>query len=121
MFLACRNIYPCLKAPGYEKEEADDLTWQGVAAGQTGSCLKQEDIPVIRKPDLENHNKDGGLWIVVNGKVYDVQDWKGQAPCGADTLQQFANQEWVKLSLINQQGYDNYSRNELPISCPFKY
>ena len=31
---------------------------------------------MIRKADLENHNKDGGLWIVVNGKVYDVQDFR---------------------------------------------
>ena len=29
---------------------------------------------------LENHNKDGGLWIVVNGKVYDVQ--KSSGKCG---------------------------------------
>ena len=32
-----------------------DVDPQGLAAGQTGH--KAEDIPVIRKPDLENHNK----------------------------------------------------------------
>jgi hypothetical protein len=25
------------------------------------------------RADLENHNKDGGLWTVVEGRVYDVQ------------------------------------------------
>lgn len=35
-----------------------------------------EDIPMIRKADLENHNRDGGLWIVVDRKVYDVQDFR---------------------------------------------
>ena len=35
--------------------------------------------------------KDGGLWIVVDGRAYDVQDWKGQAPCGADNLINCAN------------------------------
>ncbi len=48
-------------------------------------------IPVLFvRADLENHNKDGGLWVVVEGRVYDVQDWKSQAPCGADNLQQYA-------------------------------
>jgi E3 ubiquitin-protein ligase HERC2 len=35
-----------------------------------------EDIPMIRRADLENHNRDGGLWIVVDRKVYDVQDFR---------------------------------------------
>jgi E3 ubiquitin-protein ligase HERC2 len=35
-----------------------------------------EDIPLIRRADLENHNRDGGLWIVVDRKVYDVQDFR---------------------------------------------
>ena len=30
----------------------------------------------IRRADLENHNKDGGKWIVIGGKVYDVQDFR---------------------------------------------
>ncbi len=43
----------------------------------TVNTIKQtEEMPVIRKADLENHNKDGGLWIVVNGKVYDVQEFR---------------------------------------------
>ena len=26
--------------------------------------------------DLENHNKDGGQWIVVHGHVYDLEDFR---------------------------------------------
>ena len=33
---------------------------------------------MIRKPDLENHNKDGGLWVVIQGKVYDIHDYREQ-------------------------------------------
>lgn len=33
-----------------------------------------EDLQHIRKADLENHNRDGGLWVLINNKVYDVQD-----------------------------------------------
>ena len=44
------------KAPGYEKEEHDDMTWTGL--GGTGySSPRQEELPWIRRADLENHNK----------------------------------------------------------------
>lgn len=33
-----------------------------------------EDIVLIRKADLENHNRSGGHWVVFNKKVYDVQE-----------------------------------------------
>lgn len=49
-----------------------------------------EDINIIRQADLENHNKDGGLWVVIHGKVYDVQEFKAQAPCGSEKLLQYA-------------------------------
>ena len=75
-------------APGHEKEESDELLWPGFLLSQ--GCKSNEEVPTIRKADLENHNKDGGLWIVIKGKVYDVQDWRGQAPCGSDTLRDFA-------------------------------
>lgn len=38
----------------------------------------QEDVQIIRKADLENHNKDGGMWVVIHGKVYDVHEFKTQ-------------------------------------------
>ena len=33
-------------------------------------------MPLIRKEDLENHNKEGGLWIIIHGCVYDAQEFK---------------------------------------------
>ncbi len=85
-------------APGVDKEDGDDMLWPGLtkygtsrfphppanstgAAGATTSAKSPNDAVgdsccpcSIRRADLENHNKDGGHWIVVNGKVYDVQD-----------------------------------------------
>ena len=52
-----------------------------------------EDVQLIRKADLENHNKDGGLWVVVHGRVFDVQDFKAQAPCGRHVLVEFAGRD----------------------------
>ena len=45
--------------------------------------------PMIRKADLENHNKDGGQWIVVHGHVYDLEDFRSassgpMSDCGED-------------------------------------
>ena len=51
-----------------------------------------DDVQMIRKVDLENHNKDGGLWVVIHGKVYDIQDFKSQAPCGREILMEYAGQ-----------------------------
>ena len=33
-----------------------------------------DDLPYIRKMDLENHNRDKGSWIVYNNKVYECQE-----------------------------------------------
>ena len=33
---------------------------------------------VIQKADLENHNKEGGMWVVIRGKVFDLQEFKDQ-------------------------------------------
>ena len=49
-----------------------------------------EDRPLIRKADLENHNKDGGLWVVIHGRVYDVEAFKKDAPCGSECLDEYA-------------------------------
>ncbi|CAG5129600.1 unnamed protein product, partial [Candidula unifasciata] len=82
-------------APGTEKEDSEDLAWPGVWSYslEKYSTRSTDDAQMIRKADLENHNKDGGLWIVVHGKVYDVHDFKSQAPCGAETLQEWAGRD----------------------------
>lgn len=37
-------------------------------------CLKG----VVSQEDIDNHNKEGGLWIVINDRVYDVQSLASQ-------------------------------------------
>ncbi|KAG8235156.1 hypothetical protein J437_LFUL015196, partial [Ladona fulva] len=48
---------------------------------------------MVRKADLENHNRDGGLWLLIDGKVYDVQDFRSEAPCGSELLQRYAGRD----------------------------
>ncbi|XP_071532835.1 E3 ubiquitin-protein ligase HERC2 isoform X2 [Panulirus ornatus] len=81
-------------APGADREDMEDMAWPGIIVN---SIRQTEEMPVIRKADLENHNKDGGLWIVVNGKVYDVQEFRATAPCGSDILQYYAGQDATQV------------------------
>ncbi|XP_039287848.1 E3 ubiquitin-protein ligase HERC2 [Nilaparvata lugens] len=61
--------------PNLDKEDNEDLAWP-VTSGSLPNHKTQDDMPLIRKADIENHNRDGGLWILVNNKVYDIQDMR---------------------------------------------
>ncbi|XP_037077204.1 E3 ubiquitin-protein ligase HERC2-like [Pollicipes pollicipes] len=82
-------------APGAEREDTEDLAWPGIigASHSTHSVRSSDEVPVIRRADIENHNRDGGLWLLIAGKVYDVQDFKAEAPCGAELLQRSAGKD----------------------------
>ncbi|TNM87599.1 hypothetical protein fugu_005820 [Takifugu bimaculatus] len=62
-------------------------------AGQ--SIKNNEEVSLIRKADLENHNKDGGFWTVIDGKVYDIKDFQAQSLTGNSILAQFAGEDPV--------------------------
>ena len=46
------------------------LCVSGLASAQWKGVVSQEDI--------DNHNKEGGLWIIINNRVYDVQSLASQ-------------------------------------------
>ncbi|OCT92505.1 hypothetical protein XELAEV_18015562mg [Xenopus laevis] len=68
-------------APGKERDDNEDLAWPGIMGsffnGQ--NSRNNEEVTLIRKADLENHNKDGGFWTVIDGKVYDIKDFQAQS------------------------------------------
>eukprot|EP00066_Takifugu_rubripes_P023536 XP_011612802.1 PREDICTED: E3 ubiquitin-protein ligase HERC2-like isoform X3 [Takifugu rubripes] len=84
-------------APGHERDDNEDLAWPGIMgsffAGQ--SIKNNEEVSLIRKADLENHNKDGGFWTVIDGKVYDIKDFQAQSLTGNSILAQFAGEDPV--------------------------
>ncbi|CAD6227584.1 GSCOCG00001264001-RA-CDS [Cotesia congregata] len=81
-------------APTVEKDDADDLSWPGIIAPQQGSKAPVTEEPtLIRWADLENHNRDGGLWIVVNNNVYDVQDFCHEGSCTLEMFQRYAGRD----------------------------
>ena len=56
---------------GLGREENEDLAWPGfLSTSMRGYQSSPEaEYPVIRNEDFENHNKDGGLWVIMRGKV----------------------------------------------------
>ncbi|XP_034287268.1 E3 ubiquitin-protein ligase HERC2 isoform X1 [Pantherophis guttatus] len=84
-------------APGKERDDNEDLAWPGIMGtfftGQ--NCRNNEEVTLIRKADLENHNKDGGFWTVIDGKVYDIKDFQTQSLTGSGILAQFAGEDPV--------------------------
>ncbi|XP_041862098.1 E3 ubiquitin-protein ligase HERC2 isoform X2 [Melanotaenia boesemani] len=86
-------------APGHERDDNEDLAWPGIMGSFfTGQSSKNnEEVSLIRKADLENHNKDGGFWTVIEGKVYDIKDFQAQSQSltGNSILAQFAGEDPV--------------------------
>ncbi|XP_048243824.1 E3 ubiquitin-protein ligase HERC2-like isoform X1 [Haliotis rufescens] len=82
-------------APGLDRDDKEDLAWPGVWSHTLERYTQTsfDDVQMIRKADVENHNKDGGLWVVIHGKVYDVHDFKSLAPCGRDLLKKYAGRD----------------------------
>ncbi|XP_061894415.1 E3 ubiquitin-protein ligase HERC2-like [Entelurus aequoreus] len=86
-------------APGHERDDNEDLAWPGIMGSFfTGQNSKNnEEVSLIRKADLENHNKDGGFWTVIAGRVYDIKDFQAQSQSltGNSILAQFAGEDPV--------------------------
>ncbi|XP_049884481.1 probable E3 ubiquitin-protein ligase HERC2 isoform X2 [Pectinophora gossypiella] len=57
--------------PSAAKLDADILGWPGLV-----SKRHHRNNSVIRKCDLQNHTKEGGFWIIVEGHVFDVENFE---------------------------------------------
>ncbi len=38
-----------------------------------GLSVPESGSTVVSQEDIENHNKEGGCWIIIHGRVYDVK------------------------------------------------
>ncbi|CAG9815802.1 unnamed protein product [Phaedon cochleariae] len=85
----------CRLMPEIEIHDSDDIAWPGIyqAKPNTVPHKPHEDLPLIRQADLENHNLDGGCWIVINNKVYDVQDFRCENASVTELLQKYAGRD----------------------------
>ncbi|XP_049844846.1 E3 ubiquitin-protein ligase HERC2 [Schistocerca gregaria] len=81
--------------PGFDKEDGEDLSWPGIIVPESSLSAQRchEDLALIRKADLENHNRDGGLWIVIDKKVYDIQDFGSLSQCGSNLFTKYSGRD----------------------------
>lgn len=78
-----------------ELYDADDMSWPGITHNKIShiSHKLHEELPLIRKADVENHNLDGGRWVIVNNKVYDVQDFRCENPLVTELLKKHTGKD----------------------------
>lgn len=60
-----------------EVQDKDNMGWPGIICrGSSKAAQSIEESTLIRVADLENHIADNGKWIIMNGFVYDIQDYQ---------------------------------------------
>lgn len=81
--------------PDIEIYDADDISWPGVFAPHSAITMQKnhDELPLIKGADVENHNLDGGLWTIINNKVYDVQDFRCDNVSFMETLHKYAGKD----------------------------
>lgn len=58
-------------------QDVNDLSWPGIVCRSASKWLSSaKKDRIIRKDDFENHVLDGGQWIVIDGNVYDVDNFR---------------------------------------------
>ncbi|KAK6172413.1 hypothetical protein SNE40_016067 [Patella caerulea] len=102
-------------APGLDKDDVEDIAWPGVNNCSTDRDReKREGTGKIHPIDIENEIKDGGHWVIIHGKVYDVQDFKAEAPCGREILNEYIGRD-------ASAAFDSYSHSEDAIERMVEY
>lgn len=60
-----------------DTQDTDDLSWPGIVCRGTVKTTNNADNDIlIRKDDFQNNIMDGGCWIILNGDVYDVKEFR---------------------------------------------
>ncbi len=49
-------------------------------------CVSGGNDSVISQEDIDSHNKESGMWGVIQGKVYDLHSFSALVPDSADRL-----------------------------------
>lgn len=59
-------------------QDTDNMGWPGIfcRGSQKQSVSTQDDVPLLRHCDIENHVLAGGKWIIISGYVYDVEGYQ---------------------------------------------
>ncbi|XP_026277054.2 E3 ubiquitin-protein ligase HERC2 [Frankliniella occidentalis] len=78
-------------APQLDAAEHEDLSWPGVPVlgPLYGDSSGPDALPLVRGVDVENNNRDGGRWVRVGMRVYDMTESKSVDPLRAPLVGKF--------------------------------
>ncbi|XP_052902276.1 probable E3 ubiquitin-protein ligase HERC2 [Anopheles moucheti] len=86
-----------------ELQDTDDMGWPGIISrGASKAMPVQEESVLIRRSDIDNHIRDGGSWVIINGNVYDVKDYMPENPLTQELLQLHVGKD-ISLEIGNPQ------------------
>ncbi|XP_049295397.1 probable E3 ubiquitin-protein ligase HERC2 [Anopheles funestus] len=86
-----------------ELQDTDDMGWPGIISrGASKAMPLQEESVLIRRSDIDNHIRDGGSWVIINGNVYDVKDYTPENPLTQELLQLHVGKD-ISLEIGNPQ------------------
>lgn len=77
-FVPLLNILDCLNRiiGDADVQDSDNMGWPAIICrGSQKPASTQDDAPLIRQCDIENHVLGGGKWIIISGYVYDVDGY----------------------------------------------
>uniref|UniRef100_A0A1S4H7N6 HECT-type E3 ubiquitin transferase n=1 Tax=Anopheles gambiae TaxID=7165 RepID=A0A1S4H7N6_ANOGA len=106
-----RHLIPLLNAlDGFnrltqegELQDTDDMGWPGIVSRGASKAMPVQEEPVlIRRSDIDNHVRDGGCWVIINGNVYDVKDYTPDNSLTQELLQAHAGKD-ISLEIGNPQ------------------
>lgn len=78
MFVPLLNILDSLNRTigDSDIQDTDNMGWPAIICrGSQKPISIQDDVPLMRQCDIENHIVDGGKWIVISGYVHDVSEY----------------------------------------------
>uniref|UniRef100_A0A182QWD0 HECT-type E3 ubiquitin transferase n=1 Tax=Anopheles farauti TaxID=69004 RepID=A0A182QWD0_9DIPT len=86
-----------------ELQDTDDMGWPGIVCRGAAKAPPVQDEPVlVRRSDIDNHVRDGGNWVIINGGVYDVKEYQPDHPLTQELLQTHAGKD-ISLEIGNPQ------------------
>lgn len=79
LYVPLLNCLDCLNRiiSDADIQDTDNMGWPAIfCRGSQKPVSIQDDAPLIRQCDVENHILSGGKWIILSGHVYDVEAYQ---------------------------------------------
>jgi cytochrome-b5 reductase len=70
-----------------------------------------KDLKKYTMKEIEEHNKDDDVWVIVHDKVYDLSKFYKNHPAGPDVIMDFAGKDGTQS--FDDSGHPGYAKKEM--------